>query len=78
MHVYSLQPTVLQDLNALTDASRELSTTYASQDPLEFGKQWGMIQNSHVKVSDSFYSAYSRMMLTNLSEETGRQLLQRQ
>jgi DNA polymerase delta subunit 3 len=50
--VYSLQPTVLQDLNVLTDASRELSTTYANEDPLEYGKQWGMIQNSHVKVLD--------------------------
>ena len=52
MHVYSLQPTVLQDLNVLTDASRELSSTYANEDPLEYGKQWGMIQNSHVKVLD--------------------------
>lgn len=48
--MYSLQPAVLEDLNVLTDASREIVDTYGNEDPLEFGKQWGMIQNSHVKV----------------------------
>lgn len=50
IYVHSLQPTVLQDLNVLTDVSRELATTYAKDDPLELGKQWGMIQNTNVKV----------------------------
>ncbi|RJE18611.1 hypothetical protein PHISCL_09056 [Aspergillus sclerotialis] len=49
IHVYSLQPAVLEDLNVLTDASREIVATYGNEDPLEFGKQWGMIQNGHVK-----------------------------
>lgn len=40
----------MQDLNVLTDVSREIAATYAHEDPLELGKQWGMIQNSHVKV----------------------------
>ncbi|KAL4871133.1 hypothetical protein BDV12DRAFT_164826 [Aspergillus spectabilis] len=49
IYVYSLQPTVLQDLNALTDVDREMLVNYAKDDPLEFGKQWGMIQNKNVK-----------------------------
>ena len=50
VHVYSLQSTVLQDLNVLTDVAREVVTTHAQDDPLECGKQWGMIQNRNVKV----------------------------
>ena len=50
IHVYSLQPAALQDLNILTDVSRETLATYAHEDPLEYGKQWGMIQNQNVKV----------------------------
>ncbi|ODM19489.1 hypothetical protein SI65_04473 [Aspergillus cristatus] len=49
IHVYSLQPTVLQDLNVLTDVSRETLAAHAHEDPLESGKQWGMIQNQNVK-----------------------------
>ncbi|KAJ5239238.1 hypothetical protein N7468_003857 [Penicillium chermesinum] len=49
IHVYSIQPTVLQDLNSLIDVAREIATTYAQDDPLEVGKQWGMIQNPHVR-----------------------------
>lgn len=50
IYVYSLQPTVLQDLNVLTDVSREMLANHAQEDPLECGKQWGMIQNTNVKV----------------------------
>lgn len=50
IHMYSLEPTVLQDLNVLTDVSREMLATYAHEDPLEYGKEWGMIQNKNVKV----------------------------
>lgn len=50
IYVYSLQPTVLQDLNVLTDVSREMLANHAQEDPLEYGKQWGMIQNTNVKV----------------------------
>ncbi|KAJ5398101.1 hypothetical protein N7509_006214 [Penicillium cosmopolitanum] len=49
IHVYSLQPTVLQDLNTLTDVCREIATAHAQDDPLECGGQWGMIQNRNVK-----------------------------
>lgn len=50
IHVYSVQPTVLQDLNVLTDVGHEDSSAHAHEDPLEYGKQWGMIQNTNVKV----------------------------
>ncbi|KAL2864482.1 uncharacterized protein BJX67DRAFT_221133 [Aspergillus lucknowensis] len=49
IHVYSLQPTTLQDLNVLTDVGREMLVNHASEDPLQYGKQWGMIQNTNVK-----------------------------
>jgi DNA polymerase delta subunit 3 len=50
IHVYSLQPTALPDLNVLVDANREILSTHGQEDPLECGKQWGMIQNRNVKV----------------------------
>lgn len=49
IHVYSLQPNTLQDLHALLDVNREILSSYGHEDPLEYGKQWGMIQNEHVK-----------------------------
>ncbi|KAJ5611089.1 hypothetical protein N7510_007808 [Penicillium lagena] len=49
IHIYSVQPTVLQDLNVLTDVSRETWSAHVHEDPLEFGKKWGMIQNTHVQ-----------------------------
>ena len=54
IHIYSVQPTVLQDLNTLTDVCRETATAHAQDDPLECGGQWGMIQNRNVKVSFSY------------------------
>lgn len=50
IHIYSLQPTVLQDLNTLTDVCREIATAHAQDDPLECAGQWGMVQNRNVKV----------------------------
>lgn len=49
IHIYSLQSNELPDLNALVDVSREILASFSSEDPLELGKQWGMIQNQHVK-----------------------------
>ncbi|RAH49912.1 uncharacterized protein BO95DRAFT_459858 [Aspergillus brunneoviolaceus CBS 621.78] len=49
IYVYSLQPTVLQDLNVLTDVARETLANHAQEDPLEHGSSWGMIQNKNVK-----------------------------
>ncbi|KAI1838990.1 hypothetical protein DTO027I6_3326 [Penicillium roqueforti] len=49
IHVYSLEATTLPDLNVLVDASREIARTHEQEDPLECGKQWGMIQNRDVR-----------------------------
>ncbi|KAL3474002.1 DNA polymerase subunit Cdc27 [Aspergillus californicus] len=49
IYIYSLQPTILQDLNVLTDVAREMLIKHAQEDPLAFGKEWGMIQNPNVK-----------------------------
>ncbi|PKY05591.1 hypothetical protein P168DRAFT_325934 [Aspergillus campestris IBT 28561] len=49
VYIYSLQPTILQDLNVLTEVARETVADHAHEDPLVYGKQWGMIQNSNVK-----------------------------
>ncbi|KAJ5894694.1 hypothetical protein N7495_006385 [Penicillium taxi] len=49
IHIYSIQSTVIQDLNTLTDAAEETAKVHAQEDPLECGKQWGMIQNHNVK-----------------------------
>lgn len=51
IHVYSLEPTALPDLNVLVDANREIASKFAQEDPLECGKQWGMIQSRNVKAS---------------------------
>lgn len=68
IYVYSLQPTVLQDLNVLTDVSREINATYGNEDPLELGKHWGMIQNSHVKVC-GLMPGVNRDKLTSTAED---------
>ncbi|KAE8375849.1 DNA polymerase subunit Cdc27 [Aspergillus bertholletiae] len=49
IYIYSLQQTVLQDLNVLTDVSREMVNNHAQEDPLQYGEQWGIIQNKNVK-----------------------------
>ena len=53
IHVYSLEPTTLPDLNVLVDVNREIASTHGQEDPLECGKQWGMIQNRDVRVGHS-------------------------
>jgi DNA polymerase delta subunit 3 len=50
VHIYSLQSSVLQDLNVLTDVGREMRVAYGHEDPLEYGKQCGIIQNKNVTV----------------------------
>lgn len=49
IYIYSLQTNTVPDQNALVDVSRDMLATFGSQDPLEFGEQWGMIQNRNVK-----------------------------
>lgn len=74
IHMYSLEPTVLQDLNVLTDVSREMLATYAHEDPLEYGNEWGMIQNKNVKVylsgSRIFFMGHPKL-ISFLQRRTG-------
>lgn len=56
IHIYSVEPSTLQDLNTLTDVCRELATAHAQDDPMKCGQQWGMIQNRNVKVFDTLPS----------------------
>lgn len=69
IHVYSVQPTGLQDLNVLTDVCREIATAHAQDDPLECGQQWGMIQNRNVKVDISRTCAMTRQADTFAAED---------
>ncbi len=49
IHVYSLQPDGLQDVQVLTECNRKIAVNYASEDPLVAWKQYGTIQNPNVK-----------------------------
>lgn len=49
IYVHSLQPNRLQNINALTEGTRELSEKYGSEDPLEHSAKYGMIQNPNVR-----------------------------
>ena len=48
MHVYSLQPNMLENLQSLSDCNRSISTTFNFEDPLVAGQQYGVIHNSRV------------------------------
>lgn len=47
--VYSLEPGPLADLNVLSDCTREMLAQYATEDPLQAWKQYGVIQNPEVR-----------------------------
>jgi DNA polymerase delta subunit 3 len=49
IHVYSLEANALKDVRVLTECNRKVGVEYASEDPLEAWKQYGMIQNPNVK-----------------------------
>ena len=49
IHIYSLEPGTINDLQILTDCNREISSKYASEDPLQSSRQYGIIQNANVK-----------------------------
>ncbi|KAF2771415.1 hypothetical protein EJ03DRAFT_342192 [Teratosphaeria nubilosa] len=48
-HIYSLQAKGLSDVQSLTECNRKVTGDYASEDPLVAWKQYGVIQNPHVK-----------------------------
>ena len=49
IHIYSLEPTTLKDVQVLTECNRTVASNYASEDPLQAWKQYGAIQNPNVK-----------------------------
>ncbi|KAJ9627986.1 hypothetical protein H2203_003205 [Taxawa tesnikishii (nom. ined.)] len=49
IHVYSLEPGPIKDMQVLTDCNAKIAVDYASEDPLEVWKQYGTIQNANVK-----------------------------
>ncbi|MCJ1437151.1 hypothetical protein MMC27_006536 [Xylographa pallens] len=49
VHVYSLEPNPIQDLQVLSDVKRDISAKYALEDPLLVGSQYGTIENPKVK-----------------------------
>ena len=50
IHIYSLSPYRLQDLQTLTDIGRDLfNTVFIKEDPLLHNKTYGVIQNSGVR-----------------------------
>ena len=50
IHIHSLQPAPLQDLNVLSDVGRETLEVQIKDDPLGHGTKYGMIQNKNAKV----------------------------
>ncbi|PMD29998.1 hypothetical protein L207DRAFT_520627 [Hyaloscypha variabilis F] len=49
IHIYSLGPHPLKDLQVLSDATRELKLLTADEDPLETASKYGSIINKNVK-----------------------------
>lgn len=60
----------VQDLQFLSDGDREISDKYANEDPLIFGKTYGIIQNGSVKVSLACHS-YSGLITSGMQRRTG-------
>lgn len=66
IHIYSLQPNTLQDLNVLLDIGREIVSSFSNEDPLDVGMQWGMILNENVKVCNTWETSVIRVMAEDL------------
>ncbi|KAJ9662392.1 hypothetical protein H2201_006101 [Coniosporium apollinis] len=49
IHIYTLEPTPLKDLQVLTNCNREIQKEYAHEDPLKDWRQYGTVQNPNVK-----------------------------
>ncbi|KAI9724120.1 MAG: hypothetical protein M1812_000839 [Candelaria pacifica] len=49
VHIYSLEPSSLKDLQVLSDSNRQISVKYASEDPFLVCTQYGTITNPNVK-----------------------------
>jgi len=49
IHIYSLGPSSIMNLQILSDCNRTITTQFAGEDPLVAGKQYGVLQNSGVR-----------------------------
>lgn len=49
MHVYSIQTSILKNLELISDANEKIYRQFITDDPLTKGKAWGMIQNPNAK-----------------------------
>lgn len=49
IHIYSLQPSVLHNVQMLSDCNRVVATQFSKEDPLVVGQQYGVIVNSRVR-----------------------------
>ncbi|KAG9577708.1 hypothetical protein KCU77_g13060, partial [Aureobasidium melanogenum] len=49
IHVYSIQPSKINDLHVLTECNRAIMATAINEDLLDTYKQYGVIQNAQVK-----------------------------
>ena len=49
IHIYSLGPTSLRNIQLLTECGRQVSVTHAKEDPLIHNKDYGIIQNYGVR-----------------------------
>ncbi|GAB7356633.1 hypothetical protein MBLNU459_g7353t1 [Dothideomycetes sp. NU459] len=49
VHIYSLEPGTIKDLHVLAECNRSVAATYATEDPLEMWRQYGVIQNANVR-----------------------------
>ncbi|MCJ1225014.1 hypothetical protein MMC12_001661 [Toensbergia leucococca] len=49
VHIYSLGPGMIENLQILSDCTRVIAVKHANEDPLETGRLYGVIQNAQVK-----------------------------
>ncbi|KAI4094070.1 MAG: hypothetical protein LQ348_004063 [Seirophora lacunosa] len=49
IHIYSLGPSTIQNLQILSECNRTAYENHKTEDPLEVGRQYGMIQNARVR-----------------------------
>ncbi|KAF3003603.1 hypothetical protein E8E13_007132 [Curvularia kusanoi] len=56
IHIYSLEPGPLENLNILASCNREVNSKYADKDPLERWRVYGSIQNPYIKRRTAKYA----------------------
>ncbi|KAJ4351723.1 uncharacterized protein N0V89_007066 [Didymosphaeria variabile] len=56
IHIYSLEPGPIENLNLLAVCNQEVATNYASGDPLEHWRVYGSIQNPYIKRRTTKYN----------------------